>query len=142
MIVEKTEVGFVGAFAGLLAAFAQMDWFMFIMFIIVLFIDLITGNLKAMQDGKWNSTTFRKKLTGKAIEIFTVLALMVVIAMAKNMGLLSDGISGLMVVSEKMLIGAYAFKDMYSILENSGTVPVIVKKWLDSVNKTLEGEKK
>lgn len=134
MVTEKMEVGLLGAFAGLLATLARMDWFMFFLFLIILTMDLITGNISAIRKSNWNSKVFKDKLLGKTQEIIAVFALMVTVVAVHETGIQVPILGDNIKYVDKMLIGAFLFKDMYSILENTDHVPNIVKKWLEKLN--------
>ena len=133
MVTEKMEVGLLGAFAGLLATLARMDWFMFFLFLIILFMDFVTGNISAIRKKKWNSSIFKDKLLGKTQEVIAVFALMVTVVAVHETGIQVPLLGENIKYVDKMLIGAFLFKDMYSILENTDHVPVIVKKWLEKL---------
>ena len=134
--MDHGQGAIIGAFGGLLAELAKLNWTMYIILLFVSSMDVLTGMLKARREGRFDSTVLGDKLSQKVIQAIIVFVLMIVNIAAREMGVNFP--------LDNIIIGAYIFKETLSLLENGGKVPNIIKYGIRKANNIINdtGEEK
>ena len=116
-----------GAFLGLGLYLAGLDYELFIIWTLIAITDVVLGVLGAMRRGEFRSRKMTDGMIGKIMELFILLT----VVFAQR----AANILGYNIPAAAVLIGAFIFKDIGSILEtaieNGVALPEKVKEWFD-----------
>lgn len=116
-----------GAFLGLGLYLAGLDYELFIIWTLIAITDVVLGVLGAMKRGEFKSRKMTDGMIGKIMELFILLT----VVFAQR----AANILGYNIPAAAVLIGAFIFKDIGSILEtaieNGVALPEKVKEWFD-----------
>ena len=124
-------LGVYQGLSGLAGNIAEFDWELLFIWCLLMAIDIASGYIKACKKHKVSSDIMRSGIYKKMLDTFSILAI-----------LLMQGVVSLLGIAAPIgpiLIGAFCFKELTSILENAaGGLPKLVQKWLDTVRNTLD----
>jgi toxin secretion/phage lysis holin len=130
-IVNSVREGLTNLASGV----ASFDWELLFVWCLLMMLDIITGYMKAMRRGEVSSVTMRAGIYRKMLDTFAILAVMLM-----QYAVTSAGISAPL---GPVLMCAFCFKELTSILENTGGItalPAPVRDWLERFSGN--GEKK
>ena len=110
---------------------AGFDWELLFIWCLLLAIDIASGYVKACKQQKVSSNIMRSGIYKKMLDTFSILAILLMQSVVSYMGIAAP--------IGPILIGAFCFKELTSILENtSARLPKAIQKWLDTVSNTFE----
>ena len=122
---------------GLIAYFYSLNWELIFIWIILMFIDIITGILKGAKTKDFTSRNMKVGLIKKAGEFFLLFALLLCQRVAQ--------INNMDVPIGTVFIGAFCFKELSSIIENSIVldigIPSVIMNWFKESNDSLNDNK-
>lgn len=123
----------IGAIGGLTAYIYNLPYELLILWCSLMVLDIITGIIKAAKKGELSSSIMKHGLLKKAGELSIMFSLLIIQRVAI--------ISGIDLPIGNVIVGAFAFKEMFSIVENylsmGGKLPNIVANWLKITKKEL-----
>jgi toxin secretion/phage lysis holin len=104
----------------------NINWELFGVFLILMILDIITGCISAMKNGKWKSSDMRKGLYKKFGEIIVLATVIIAQRMIQLNGIDSPPVF-------EIFVSALGFSEIGSILENQISlgvkIPDFVTKW-------------
>ena len=123
--------GIAEGLGGLAANVAGFDWELLFIWCLLLSIDIASGYIKACKQHKVSSAIMRTGIYKKMLDTFSILAILLMQGVVSYMGISAP--------IGPILIGAFCFKELTSILENTASaLPKVVQNWLDSVKQTIK----
>ena len=133
--MEGIHTGIFEGLRGVAYNIAGFDWELLFIWCLLMAIDIAGGYIKACKQHKISSNIMRTGIYKKMLDTFSILAILLMQGVVSYMGISAPVGS--------ILIGAFCFKELTSILENAagaGTLPKAVRNWLNDI-KRLGGEK-
>jgi|GEM_PF-5174188 len=124
----EISTGILAGLGGIAGNIAGFDWELLFVWCILMAIDIATGYIKACKQHKVSSGIMRSGIYKKMLDTFSILAIMLMQGVVYGMGI-SAPIGAI-------LIAAFCFKELTSILENTA-LPKVVQKWLDHIDQSL-----
>ena len=131
--MQDIYTGVLSGLYGVADNIAGFDWELLFIWCLLMAIDIACGYIKACKQHKANSAVMRTGIYKKMLDTFSIVAI-----------LLMQGVVSYMGVSAPIgpiLIGAFCFKELTSILENTGgtdRLPKAVQSWLDAARKIFK----
>jgi len=112
---------------------AGFDWELLFIWCLLMAIDIASGYLKACKQHKVTSAIMRSGIYKKMLDTFSILAILLMQGVVSHMGISAP--------IGTILIGAFCFKELTSILENTAgdanALPKAVQHWLDSIRQMI-----
>ena len=106
------------------------NWEMLFIWCLLMAIDIASGYIKACKQRKVSSGIMRTGIYKKMLDTFSVLAILLMQGVVSYLGITAP--------IGPILIGAFCFKELTSILENAqGGLPKFVQDWLDMVKRSF-----
>ena len=106
------------------------NWELLFIWCLLMAIDIASGYIKACKHRKVSSGIMRTGIYKKMLDTFSVLAILLMQNVATYLGITAP--------IGPILIGAFCFKELTSILENAqGELPKIIQNWLDTIKNAL-----
>lgn len=132
--------GMLMGLAGVAGHIAGFDWELLLIWCFLMAIDIVTGYMHAVKTKKCSSRIMRKGIYAKLLDTMAILAVLLMqsalIYLGLYMGFAPIG---------AILIGAFCFKEVTSILENTlgeEGFPKVLRQWLDRVRNALNDQPK
>jgi toxin secretion/phage lysis holin len=120
--ISKT---FMGALAALCLYLCSLNWQLLIIWLMLMLLDVITGNMKHIAKSDWSSQDMKLGLMKKAGEFFLLAALI--------LGQRVLEINKIQLPAAEIFVGIFSLKELGSIIENciqmGVKVPAGVMKW-------------
>jgi len=130
MIAYQVSEGLLGV-AKNIAAF---EWELLFIWCLLMAIDIITGYIKACKQRTITSGIMRMGIYKKTLDTLSILAILLMQGVVSYLGITAPVGS--------ILIGAFCFKELTSILENTaggkGALPNIVQNWLEVIRRNFK----
>ncbi len=127
----------LGSFLGLCAYLAGLNWEIIIIWVILMSVDIITGVIKSFKNGNFSSHEMKVGMLKKVGEFFLLFALI----LGQRVAMLN----GINVPVGTIFIGAFCFKELASIIENSIgmdiKLPNVIMKWFKVAKDQIMEEK-
>ncbi|MCL2399718.1 MAG: phage holin family protein [Defluviitaleaceae bacterium] len=115
---------------------AHFEWELLFIWCLLMAIDIASGYIKACKHHKAASSLMRTGIYRKMLDTFSILAILLMQGVISYMGVTAP--------IGSILIGAFCFKEVSSILENTaksnGVLPKPVRHWLDNVRNIVQLE--
>jgi len=130
--MEYIYTGINEGLSGLATNIAAFEWELLFIWCLLLAIDIASGYIKACKQGKVSSNIMRTGIYKKMLDTFSIVAILLMQGVVSYLGISAP--------IGSILIGAFCFKELTSILENAagaGTLPKTVGNWLESAKKKL-----
>ena len=109
---------------------AGFDWELLFIWCLLMALDIASGYIKACKQNKISSAIMRTGIYRKMLDTFSILAILLMQRVIYYMGMTAP--------IGPVLIGAFCFKELTSILENTaGGLPKVVQDWLDVIRKKI-----
>lgn len=113
---------------GISGYFSNLNWTLVVGWLILVFIDIITGVLKSFKLKEFSSHTMKERLIKKVAEVFLILALGVADVISR--------MYGINIPAFEAMIIPFCFKDLASILENAIEIGVKVPNFIQNLFKS------
>ena len=108
-------------------------WELLFVWCLLMTLDIASGYVKACKYGTIASGVMRSGIYRKVLDTLAVLAILLMQSVASYIGITAP--------VGPILVGAFCFKELTSILENAagenGALPEAVKRWLVQIKKVL-----
>jgi len=112
---------------------AAFEWELLFIWCLLLAIDIATGYIKACKQQTIASGIMRLGIYKKTLDTFSILAILLMQGVVSYLGISAPVGS--------ILIGAFCFKELTSILENTagekGALPKTVQNWLEMLRRNF-----
>ena len=129
--MQEILQGIFGGLAGLSGNVAEFDWELLFVWCLLMAIDIASGYVNACKDRTVASKIMRSGIYKKMLDTFSILAILLMQGVVSYMGLSAP--------VGPILIGAFCFKELTSILENSAKrLPKPVQRWFENVKEQLK----
>ena len=135
--MEEIAVRIAEGLSGVAGYIAGFDWELLFIWCLLMAIDIATGYLKACKQYNVNSENMRVGIYKKMLDTFSILAILLMQGVVSYLGFAAP--------IGSILIGAFCFKELTSILENTGgtgSMPKNIQSWLDSIKRMIHGDAK
>lgn len=128
--MQEILTGILQGLYGLTTNIAGFDWELLFVWCLLMAIDIASGYVKACKQHRVSSIAMRSGIYKKMLDTFSILAILLMQGVVSYMGI------GAPIGS--ILIGAFCFKEVTSILENTASkLPKAIQSWLDTVKTTI-----
>jgi toxin secretion/phage lysis holin len=129
---------FFGALTGLSAYFLGLPYELLFCWLILMLLDVAVGIIGAAIKGEFSSKEMKYGLFRKVFDVAVMTSLLVIQRVAE--------LNGINVPFGSIIVGAFCFKELSSILENyanaGGKIPAVVSSWLKVINTKLDDKAK
>ena len=126
--MQDILMGVLQGATGLAGSIAGFDWELLFIWCLLMAIDIASGYIKACKQYKVSSAIMRSGIYKKMLDTFSILAILLMQGVVSYMGIGAP--------VGPILIGAFCFKELTSILENAASgLPKAVQNWLDGLKK-------
>lgn len=124
-----------GGIDGLFGNIADFDWELLFIWCLLMAIDIASGYVKACKSQKVSSVVMRSGIYKKMLDTFSILAILLMQGVVSYLGIGAP--------IGPILIGAFCFKELTSILENAANgLPKVVQNWLETVKSSVNDERR
>lgn len=127
----------IGSLAGLGAYFCNLNWEIIIIWIMLMLVDIITGVIKSFKNGNFCSHDMKVGMLKKVGEFFLLFALI----LGQRVAMLN----GINVPVGTIFVGAFCFKELASVIENSIgmdiKIPAVIAKWFKVAKEQISEDK-
>ena len=129
--MQGISTGVLQGLDRLAGSIAGFDWELLFIWCLLMAIDIAGGYIKACKQHKVSSNIMRSGIYKKMLDTFSILAILLMQGVVSFMGIAAP--------IGPILIGAFCFKELTSILENAaGGLPKSVQSWLEAVRKAVD----
>jgi polar amino acid transport system substrate-binding protein len=126
--------GATDGITGVASGIAGFDWELLFIWCLLMAIDITTGYLRACKNHTVDSGVMRKGIYSKMLDTFSILAVLLMQHVVMAIGVNAP--------VGPVLVGAFCFKELTSILENAsggpGSLPAAIQKWLGIIKKGIQ----
>ena len=131
--MQEIYSGVQQGLVGLADNIAGFDWELLFIWCLLLAIDITSGYLRACKQHKVSSAIMRSGIYKKMLDTFSILAILLMQGVVSQMGITTP--------IGPILVAAFCFKELTSILENAagGTdaLPKVIQKWLENIRQVI-----
>lgn len=124
----------IGGLTGLISYAAGLPFELLYCWLILMIIDVVTGIISSCLQGNFSSREMKYGLFRKVYDVAIMIALLIIQRVAE--------LNGINIPFGSIIVGAFCFKELSSILENyilaGGKVPDIVVSWLKVISTKLD----
>ena len=127
--MQEISTGVIQGVSSVAESIASFDWELLFIWCLLMAIDIASGYIKACKQHKISSNVMRTGIYKKMLDTFSIIAILLMQGVVSYLGITAPVGS--------ILIGAFCFKELTSILENAaggtGSLPNAVQNWLDNI---------
>ena len=127
--MQDIYTGVIQGLYGVADNVASFDWELLFIWCLLMAIDIAGGYIRACKQHKVSSDVMRSGIYKKMLDTFSILAILLMQGVVSYMGVAAP--------IGPILIGAFCFKELTSILENTAggieSLPKAVQNWLNSL---------
>lgn len=129
--MQGISTGVLGGLESVAGNIASFDWELLFIWSLLIAIDIASGYIKACKQHKVSSAIMRSGIYKKMLDTFSILAILLMQGVVSYLGIAAP--------IGPILIGAFCFKELTSILENAaGGLPKLVADWLETIQRRMK----